>query len=180
MVDSARRAGDAAQPPAPRIRCCGRRREYGSVTNNSGGKVILSGNSQTTFFDNLEVKSGGELRVSAGSTAVFFGTVFQRTGSIFSGTGSKFYEGGLSIGGSPGLGTDAGSVAFGAGSLYEAEIGGLIPGTEYDKYVVGGKLTFGGTLKLTSWQGYTGQAGQSFDLFDLGHGGRHVRRELLA
>jgi hypothetical protein len=155
---------------------------YGSVATKTGGKVILSGNSQTTFFDAVAVESGGELRVSAGSTAVFFGVVTQRTGAHFTGTGTKFYEGGLSVGASPGLGTDAGDVSFGGANLYTAEIGGISACTlacgsdaalrdrSFDKYAVAGRLSFGGTLKLVSWAGFTGQVGQSFDLFDWGSG----------
>jgi probable HAF family extracellular repeat protein len=152
----------------------------GAVTNYNGGKIILSGNSNTTFYDAVDVKSGGELRVSAGSTATFFSQVSQRTGALFTGTGSKFFEGGLSIGGSPGLGTDAGSVSFGAGNLYLEEIGGVTACTaacetndafrdsSFDKYVVAGNLTFGGTLKLVSWNSYTAKAGDRFDIFDWG------------
>lgn len=153
---------------------------YGSVATTTGGKVILSGNSQTTFFDAVSVDSGGELRVSAGSTGVFFGQVTQRTGALFTGTGTKFYEGGLAIGASPGLGLDAGSVNFGLGNLYTAEIGGTTACTaacetnaalrdsSFDKYVVSAHLALGGTLKLVSWAGFTGQIGQSFDLLDWG------------
>ena len=71
------------------------------------------------------------IRQHAGS--VFFSQVSQRTGAVFSGTFSKFYEGGLSIGASPGLGSDAGDVSFGSGNLYLAEIGGLAAGTQFDK-----------------------------------------------
>jgi probable HAF family extracellular repeat protein len=153
---------------------------FGAITNVSGGKIILSGNSNTTFYDALDVKSGAELRVSNGSTGVFFGPVQQRSGALFTGSGTKFYEGGLSVGGSPGLGTDGGDVNFGAGNLYLGEIGGITACTDacdsndalrnssYDKYVVAGRLTFGGTLKLLSWQGFSGRVGQSFDLFDWG------------
>jgi probable HAF family extracellular repeat protein len=150
----------------------------GAVTTSTGGKIILSGNSTTTFYNAVDVQSGGELRISTGSSATFFGQVYQRTGSIFSGTGTKFYEGGLSVGASPGLGIDLGNVSFGSGNLYLAEIGGItactadcatndaLKNSSHDKYVVGGHLTFGGTLKVVSWNGFTGQAGQSFDLFD--------------
>ena len=153
---------------------------FGAITTHSGGKVLLSGNSNTTFYDTVETRNGGELRVSAGATAVFFGQVIQRTGALFSGTGTKFYEGGLSIGGSPGFGLDAGSVGFGSGSVYEAEIGGLTACTEacathtalqnqsFDKYVVLGTLTLGGTLRLSSWNSFVAQAGSTFDLFDWG------------
>ena len=121
----------------------------------------MFGHSNTTFYDALDVQSGGELRVSNGSTAVFFGQVNQRTGSIFAGTGSKFYEGGLSIGGSPGLGFDAGNVSFGSGNVYLEEIGGLAAGTEFDKYVVAGALSFGGTLNVVWWGGFIGAGGSA-------------------
>ncbi len=153
---------------------------FGAGTTNSGGKVLLSGNSNTAFYDAVDVKSGGELRVSTGSTAVFFGQVFQRTGSLFTGSGTKFYEGGFSVGASPGLGTDAGSVNFGDGSTYLAEVGGItactaacdtdegVKNSSFDKYAVAGHLSLGGSLKLTSWNGFVAQAGQSFDLLDWG------------
>jgi hypothetical protein len=141
---------------------------FGAITTNAGGKLILSGNSDTTFYDTVDVRSGGELRVSTGSTAVFFGQVFQRTGSLFTGAGTKFYEGGLSVGGSPGSATDAGDVSFGAGNVYLAEIGGTAPGSEHDFYSVLGHLSFGGVLELQSWEGYVARAGDRFDLFDWG------------
>lgn len=139
---------------------------YGALTTTAGGKIILSGNSDATFTGALDVASGGELRVSGGSTGVFFGPVHQRTGSVFSGTGAKFYEGGLSIGNSPGRGTDGGDVSFGAGNTYLEEIGGLAAGTQFDQYAVAGTLGFGGTLKVVWWGSFTGQAGQQFDVFD--------------
>jgi probable HAF family extracellular repeat protein len=147
---------------------------FGNIVTTQGGKIIFTGNSNNSFYDTVEVRSGGEMRVSAGSTAVFFGQVLQRTGAQFTGTGQSFYEGGLAIGNSPGLGSNAGSVAFGAGNVYVAEVGGTAVGDAqgngiaFDRYVVAGQLTFGGTLQLTSWAGFTGQAGQSVDLFDWG------------
>ncbi|CAM8671798.1 PEP-CTERM protein-sorting domain [Comamonadaceae bacterium] len=141
---------------------------FGNVVNAAGGKVIVSGNSQATFYDTVEAKAGSELRISAGSTALFFGQVLQRNGSAFTGTGTKFYEGGLSVGNSPGAATDEGSVNFGSGNLYLAEIGGTQAGTGFDYYNVAGNLNFGGTLKLVSYGAFTGQAGQTFDLFDWG------------
>jgi len=143
----------------------------GSIVNEAGGKIILSGNSNTTFHDAVEVQAGAELRVSTGSSAVFFGPVLQRTGALFTGAGTKFYEGGLSVGASPGLGTDAGDVNFGAANVYLAEIGGLTAGTGFDKYIVAGHLGLGGTLRLAWWDGFQGQAGQTFDLFDWGSAG---------
>jgi hypothetical protein len=90
---------------------------FGAVTIKLDGKIIFSGNSNNTFYDAVDVNRAGELRVSTGSTAVFFGQVTQRTGSLFTGAGTKFYEGGLAIGASPGLGVDGGDVSFGAGNV---------------------------------------------------------------
>ncbi|MBL8306912.1 MAG: PEP-CTERM sorting domain-containing protein [Rubrivivax sp.] len=139
-----------------------------SALDNRGGQLIVSGNSRVAFYDGLDVQSGGELRVAAGSVASFFGLVRQRTGALFTGTGTKFYEGGLAIGNSPGIGTDEGDVSFGGGNVYFAEIGGTGPGTGHDQLIVGGHLSFGGTLKLESWLGYTGAIGERYDLFDWG------------
>lgn len=153
---------------------------FGALTNQQGGLVVVSGNANVTFHGPVESLAGSELRVSQGSTAVFFDQVRQRTGALFTGGGTKFYEGGLSIGDSPGFGRDAGSVAFGSASVYEAEIGGLTACTQacaddaslramgFDRYVVDGTLTLGGTLKLVSWNSFVAQAGQRFDLFDWG------------
>jgi len=151
-----------------------------AITVATQGKVIVSGNSNAEFRGVVDVQSGGELRVSSGSAAVFFDQVLQRTGSVFSGTGAKFYEGGLSIGASPGLGTDEGDVSFGSGSTYLAEIGGAsactlacatdeaFKNSSYDKYIVKGHLGLGGVLKLASWNSFVAQAGMSFDLLDWG------------
>ena len=152
----------------------------GAVTVAAAGKVVLSGNGATTFYDAVEVQSGAEFRVSAGASATFFGAVVQRTGAVFTGTGGKYFEGGLSIGGSPGLGTDEGSVTFGDGNVYLAEIGGTtactaacasddaLRNTSFDKYIVAGHLALGGTLQLVSWNGFVAQAGQRFDVLDWG------------
>jgi hypothetical protein len=141
---------------------------FGRVVNQIGGQILLSGQGSTTFYDAVELQAGSELRTSAGATAVFFGAVAQRSGALLTGTGRKYFEGGLSIGNSPGLGEDAGSVSFGLGSTYLAEIGGMVLGTGYDHYRVAGTLTLGGTLQLVSFAGFTGEAGQQFDLFDWG------------
>lgn len=159
---------------------------YGDVLNASAangvaaGQIILSGNSNTTFYGTVDVQSGAELRVSTGSVATFFGLVQQRTGARFTGAGAKRFEGGVSVGASPGMGRDEGDVEFGDGNVYLAEIGGISACTEacagddafknasFDKYIVDGSLLLGGTLKLVSWNGFVAQSGQHFDLLDWG------------
>jgi uncharacterized membrane protein len=139
-----------------------------SANDGRSGQLLITGGAQATLYDGVDVGKGSELRVSAGATGTFLGLVRQRSGALFTGSGRKFYEGGLTIGDSPGLGIDEGDVEFGASNVYEAEIGGLVPGIEFDKYIVHGQLTFGGTLRLVPWAGFQPQVGQSFDLFDWG------------
>jgi hypothetical protein len=47
---------------------------YGDVNNPNGGGIIVSGNETLTFYDDL-VHKDAEIRVSSGSSAVFFGAV---------------------------------------------------------------------------------------------------------
>lgn len=142
----------------------GRSEVFGRVTNFAGGQIVVSGRAELSFYDAVANDPGSELRVSAGATALFFGPVHQGTGALFSGTGTKYYEGGLSVGQSPGQVVDEGSVGFGAGNVFLAEIGA----TDHDHLTVQGGFTLGGTLRLTSWQGHVAQAGQAWDLFDWG------------
>ncbi|MBT9459657.1 MAG: PEP-CTERM sorting domain-containing protein, partial [Burkholderiaceae bacterium] len=153
---------------------------YTEILGANASQIILSGLSNTSFYGKVDVQSGAELRVSTGSVATFFELVQQRTGAKFTGTGTKRFEGGISVGASPGLGTDEGDVEFGDDNVYLAEIGGitactLLCGTDdglknrsFDKYIVDGNLSLGGTLKLVSWNGFVAQTGQRFDLLDWG------------
>jgi T5SS/PEP-CTERM-associated repeat protein len=67
---------------------------FGRVTNAAGGKTIVSGNSNVTFYDAVTNAPGSEFRVSAGSAAAFFGPV--TGGAAFTGSGAKFFEAGTS------------------------------------------------------------------------------------
>jgi T5SS/PEP-CTERM-associated repeat protein len=151
-----------------------------AIVATAGSLSTVSGASRVTFNGAVDVQAAAEFNVAAGSVASFWAPVQQRTGAVFSGAGLKVYEAGFSVGTSPGLGQDAGSVSFGNGNLYLAEIGGTnactlacatdeaLRNASYDKTIFGGTLTLGGTLKLVSWNGFVGQAGQQFDLLDWG------------
>ncbi|MGE0485284.1 MAG: choice-of-anchor tandem repeat NxxGxxAF-containing protein [Gammaproteobacteria bacterium] len=139
---------------------------FGSILNEKFGRLILSGNSNTTFYDDVVIGGGSELRVSAGSTAVFFGAV-SGTGA-FTGTGTKFYEGSFAPGASPGWVIDQGNVNFGVGHRLEMELAGLTPGLEHDRLSVDGTLGLDGTLALILLDGYQPRAGDRFDLLDWG------------
>ncbi|OYU26358.1 MAG: hypothetical protein CFE41_16505 [Burkholderiales bacterium PBB2] len=151
------------------------------IVAGAGSQIILSGLSNTTLYGKLEIQKDAELRVTEGSVATFVAEVKQRNGANVNGDGKMFFEGGLSIGNSPGYGYIQGSVTFAGSNTYTAEIGGInactalscaagspLLDSSFDKLVVGGNLRLGGKLTLSSWNGFVAQAGQSFDLLDWG------------
>jgi probable HAF family extracellular repeat protein len=142
---------------------------FGNVANMAGGKVILSGNSNTTFYN--DVSNNGELRVSAGSTAVYFGLV--KGAGQFTGSGSSFYEGGFHVGNSPAIVTMSGAATFDSLSILDMDIGGTVPGacaSCYAQLVFTGDVTFNGNLlKVNSYGGFVPEAGNSFRLFQFAH-----------
>lgn len=140
----------------------------GAVSHLAGAQIVVSGGGSATFQGAVTARAGSEIRVSEGSVAVFFGQVVQASGALFSGTGTRYFEGGLTVGDAPARGGAEGHVVLGSTSLYRAEIGGLEAGVGFDQFVVGGTLSFGGTLQLVAWEGFEPEAGQRFDLFDWG------------
>lgn len=140
----------------------------GAVTNNAAGKIIVSGGAATnvTFYD--PVINNGELRVSTGSRAVFFGLVSGSGG--FTGGGAKQYEGGLSLGSSPAVVTMEGEVEI-VGSQVVMELAGPTPGNganNHDKTLFTGPVTLTDApdLVVVLLDGYRPLAGTRFDLFD--------------
>jgi hypothetical protein len=140
----------------------------GAVTNTASGKIIVSGGAagNATFYD--RVINNGELRVSTGSRAVFFGLV-SGTGS-FTGGGAKQYEGGLSLGASPALVSMEGEVEI-VGKQVVMELAGPTPGNganNHDKTVFAGPVTLSDApdLVVVLLAGYRPAAGARFDLFD--------------
>ena len=62
----------------------------------------------------------------------------------------------------------SGNYVQGAGGALEAEIGGTIVGTGYDRLLVGGSATLDGTLALITLGGFDPQVSDSFDLLSAG------------
>lgn len=154
----------------------------GSVVQLGGAQIVVSGGSVASFHGVFDARAGSQTRVSEGSQAVFFDSVAQHGGAVFSGGGRFLFEGGVSVGDSPGLGGVAGDAVLGEASLYRAEIGGTVLGSGFDHFAVGGALQFGGTLQLSLLGGFAPQAGQRFDLFDWGRSssGRFAQLDLAA
>lgn len=134
----------------------------GNVTNSPTGKIVSGGGGATVFFD--DVVNNGEVRTSTNGFTVFFGAV--SGAGVFTGTGTVNFEGSMSPGNSPAAVSFAGDVTFGEGATLAIEIGGPVPGAQFDRLVVAGDLNLDGSLSVGFSGGFIPTAGQSFDLLD--------------
>lgn len=134
----------------------------GPIANTSGGAIICSGESYSTFYHDLH--NEGEVRVSDTSSAVFFGPVHGN--GHFTGEGLKYFEGLLAPGNSTGVINMEGQVAISNAGELEMELGGLGAG-ESDRIVIDGDLTlYGGDLIVSLYNGFVPEMGMTFDLLD--------------
>lgn len=139
---------------------------FGLVENTGASRVIVSGQSNATFWDEVLI-GGADFRISGGSTAVFLGDV---SGPGFiTGTGSSLFEATYSPGDSPASVSIGGDVTFSFSSVLLMELGGTVLGTEHDHLDIGGTLDLqGGTLRVDLIDGFVPSAGDRFDLFEFG------------
>ena len=121
----------------------GANRVYGDILNDDGGSVLLSGNSQTTFYD--DVHNFGEINVATGSTATFFG---EFVGNGVGGGGTVFLEGDVSPGFSPGTMEFGGNVRLGDFSSLTIEIDGHSATETHDSLQADGEVVLDGELLL--------------------------------
>lgn len=75
----------------------------------------------------------------------------------------------LAIGNSPGIVTFE-DLVLESGSMLEIELGGLLPGTEYDQFIVAGDASIFGDLSVSLINGFELSAGQQFLIGDIGGG----------
>lgn len=117
----------------------------GDLTLGGNGQIVTSGESTTTFYDDI-IHNGSEIRTSQGSNSVFFGE-FSGAGN-FAGIGNVFFEGDLRPGNSPATVSFEGNVILGNNSVTHAELFGLDP-SEYDRMLIGGDLSINGSLVVS-------------------------------
>ena len=134
---------------------------FGDI-DNSEGTIIVSGTSNVTFYDDF--LNNGIVKVSKGSTAVYFGSV--TGGDDFTGSGTNFFEGNLSPGNSPAGIRFGGDVVLGTGSVTLIELAGTDAG-EYDQLLIAGNLEVGGQLQVDLLDGFAPEAGDLFDILDF-------------
>jgi len=136
---------------------------YGDITNNSDGAVVVTGASSATFQGN--VVNNGDIRVSTGSTAVFFGDV--SGGGSFSGSGTIFFEQAFSPGNSPGEVDFGGDLVLSSATDLLMELAGTTAGVNYDHLDINGALWADGTLDIQLLDGFAPTLGDRFNLFDF-------------
>lgn len=125
----------------------GNNRVFGDIQNTNSGQIILSGNSQTTFYD--DIQNEGSINVSTGSVATFFGEV---SGNGVGGGGTIFLEGNVSPGFSPGTMEFGGDVVLGDFNKLNIEVGNVAS----DMLEIVGDATLGGELILSALSGFEG------------------------
>jgi T5SS/PEP-CTERM-associated repeat protein len=123
---------------------------FGDVDNAAGGRITVSGNADATFWD--DVTSGGALfKVSAGSSATFFGTL---AGAGISGPGDVYAEADVTPGFSPGVASFGGDLTLAETANLLIELAGVTPGEQHDQLAVAGELSLAGDLTVQTISGF--------------------------
>ena len=150
---------------------------FGGVLTVDGGRVIVSGSSAAiNGAAGIEIGAAGDVTLDSGTIAVDWldnssGGLFNFNGGLLKVVdvaGSLINSGGTySPGSSPALSTVSGVLAQTAGVM-QIEIGGPLPGSQFDKVVVGAHVVLGGTLDVDLINGFTPSAGQMFQFLTAG------------
>ena len=135
----------------------------GDVDNSGNGQIVTSGNSTTTFYDDV-VHNGLEIRTGEGSNTVFFGSV--SGAGNYTGTGTVFFEGDLRPGNSPDVVSFEGNVTIGSTASTLLEIAGQQLG-EFDRLEIAGDLDLSGELQVWLSGGFELTPNQQFEVLDV-------------
>jgi hypothetical protein len=111
-------------------------------TTTLGAPLIF--NNQGT----LDIAAGAALKVSADFNQLA-GSTLQGNGILDLQSSTKIVNQGTTRpGSSPGILTIVGNWSQGTGTTLVIDVAGIVPGTEYDQFIVTGQLTMGGSLVL--------------------------------
>lgn len=150
-----------------------------------GSATTLAANSRLASLNGVLISSGTTLGATGNATiegavtnqgmvngptgggqALTFADAVNGAGGY---SGNIRFSGGFAPGNSPAAVTFTGNATFDASSVLEMELGGLTPGSGYDKVIVAGLLTLGGgTLAVSEWNDFAPASGNVFDLLDWG------------
>jgi filamentous hemagglutinin family protein len=143
----------------------------GDLTTNSGSVSINSG---TLEFDGytqtagITILNGGNLTDTSGDGFDFDGGTLKGVGTLTTdflniNNGATFAPGS-----SPGTFNVVGALTFSPTSTLLIELGGTTQGTNYDFVNVTGNVALDGTLNVSLFGGFTGIAGNQFDIISSG------------
>jgi hypothetical protein len=134
----------------------------------SGGTVRLNSSGTTTVTNaNVElvgvnsVITGQELELGAGATLAVNGELDADL---------KNTAGVIAVGGTPGTTAIDGDFSQAGAGTIQFQIGGLTPGTQFDRLVVNGDAQLAGTLHVSLTGGFTPSAGNSFEVLTAAGG----------
>lgn len=163
-------------------------KQISSIQNNRGSFAVLGGRAFTTVGQltnsamvsvgqgsSLTLGGGSDYVQTAGVTIVngqlVAALVDLRSGDLLgSGTivGNVKNSGQVKPGNSPGILTITGDFLQTASGVLDMEIGGLLPGLEYDVLSILGTATLGGALNIHFVNGYLPGLGETFSLLSFG------------
>ena len=141
---------------------------FGDVSNNTGSAtrgITITGNSDVTFWDDVNNVVPSLFKVTPGSSVTIFGTY---SGGSITGGGQMNFDGDLSPGASPAAITLDGNASLFSTSRLKIELGGTTVGTQYDQVNVTGKLALDGTLQVLLINGFVPHAGDTFHILNWG------------
>ena len=151
------------------------------VIEAANGRLTLAGSVTNHAAGTLQVDDGGTLTIAAGLSRndgliVLYGGTLDNAGHTLTnantlagnGTveGSVVNDATIAPGHSPGALSFTGDLTLGSGSTLAMELAGNTPPL-YDRILVGGALSFNGSLQVLAIDGFAPAAGDSFDLLDF-------------
>ncbi len=127
----------------------------GTVVSQAGTLTFLAGYTQTA---GITMVTGGDIDVGSFALDIQAG--------LLGGSGTVFGDGIVSAtvgpGGSAGRLEFTGDYEHTSGAHLDIELGGLVPGEDFDVLEIGGQATLDGTLNVSVIDGFTPQLGDSF------------------
>jgi len=162
-----------------------------ATVNNAGTFINAGSAGVTTFAPGVSVVNTGSVQVqtgvlafnggfaqNGGNTQLLGGGISLNAGSlqVLAGTlgGSGVINGSGLMAGTLAAGLSPGALEFTANyeqtgdGVFNVEIGGVVPGVEYDVLVVGGQATLAGTINVSLIHGFSPQSGDSFEIMTFG------------
>ena len=140
----------------------------GLTLDNNGALRVQTGG--LALDSNLNSGSGALLDVSAGAQLLRPGTLTLTSGQL-SGAGTIVANVAVDVvvvrpGSSPGILSIDGNFSATSATVYEMQVSGLTPGTQYDRLAISGVATLDGTLNVTD-VGFTPGSADVFDFISF-------------